>query len=93
MPIIALKVLNKDGSGMLSTIYTALAHVLSLLKAGKRIAAVNMSLTMNDGQAPPDPASQEVTCSYIREIAAYGTAVIAAAGMLPLTGARYTPPV
>jgi subtilisin family serine protease len=29
MPIIALKVLNKDGAGTLSTIYTALAHVLN----------------------------------------------------------------
>jgi hypothetical protein len=80
MPIIALKVLNKDGAGTLSTIYTALAHVLTLLKSGKRIAAVNMSLTMNDGQVPPDAATQEVTCGYIKEITAYGTAVVAAAG-------------
>jgi subtilisin family serine protease len=80
MPIIALKVLNKDGSGTLSTIYTALAHVLSLLKSGTCIAAVNMSLTMNDGQSPPDPTDQEVTCKYIRDISAYGTAVVVAAG-------------
>lgn len=80
MPLLALKVLNKDGSGMLSTIYTALAHVLKLLQSGTRFAAVNMSLTMNDGTTPPDASDRDVTCGYIRDIAAYGTAVVVAAG-------------
>lgn len=80
MPLLALKVLNKDGSGMLSTIYTALAHVLKLLQSGTRIAAVNMSLTMNDGTTPPNASDRDVTCGYIRDIAAYGTAVVVAAG-------------
>jgi hypothetical protein len=80
MPIIALKVLNKDGSGTLSAFYTAFAHVLALLKSGTRIVAVNMSLTMNDGLSAPDPADQEVTCGYIHDISAYGTALVVAAG-------------
>jgi hypothetical protein len=39
---------------------------------------------MNEGQVPPDAATQEVTCGYIRDISTYGTAVIAAAGVIPL---------
>lgn len=82
MPIYAFKTLDQFGSGMKSDIFRAFDVILQLLQQGAKIAAVNLSLVLNaNSQVPPPQADIEVMCGYVKQIAAYGTAVVAAAGM------------
>jgi subtilisin family serine protease len=84
MPIVAMKVLGAGGSGSLDIVYKAYAEVLSRLQRGDRIAAINLSL----GAAVSDQNAITTECSWISRIAAYGTAVVVAAGAGP-TADRY----
>jgi subtilisin family serine protease len=76
MPIVAMKVLGAGGSGSLDIVYKAYAEVLARLQRGERIAAINLSL----GAAVGDQNAINTECSWVSRIAAYGTAVVVAAG-------------
>jgi subtilisin family serine protease len=76
MPIVAMKVLGAGGSGSLDIVYKAYAEVLARLQRGERIAAINLSL----GAAVSDQNAITAECNWISRIAAYGTAVVVAAG-------------
>ncbi|KAF6256959.1 peptidase S8/S53 domain-containing protein [Scenedesmus sp. NREL 46B-D3] len=76
MPIVAMKVLGAGGSGSLDVVYKAYAEVLARLQRGERIAAINLSL----GAAVTDQNAIATECNWISRIAAYGTAVVVAAG-------------
>lgn len=82
MPIYAFKALDQFGSGMKSDVFRAFDAILTLLQQGAKIAAVNLSLVLNaNSQVPPAEADTESICGYVKQMAAYGTAVVAAAGM------------
>lgn len=76
MPILALKTLGANGQGALDIVWKAYAEIISRLQKGEKIAAVNLSL----GAEVSDGATVQTECSYVSKIAAYGTAVVAAAG-------------
>lgn len=76
MPILALKVLPKTGSGPLDPIYSAYADVLARLLKGEKIVSINLSLS----SVTDDPDAKKVECDWIQKLQSYGTAVCAAAG-------------
>eukprot|EP00878_Enallax_costatus_P039921 GHUV01045860.1.p1 GENE.GHUV01045860.1~~GHUV01045860.1.p1 ORF type:complete len:220 (+),score=38.55 GHUV01045860.1:585-1244(+) len=76
MPILALKVLPKDGSGPLDAVYEAYADVLARLQKGEKIVSINLSLS----SITDDADAKKVECDWIRKLQLYGTAVCAAAG-------------
>lgn len=76
MPIVALKVLPKEGSGPLDKVYKAYADVLARLQKGEKIVAINLSLS----SVTDDQDAKKVECDWIRKLQSYGTTVCAAAG-------------
>lgn len=81
MPIYAFKALDAAGVGTISNVLRALADILNLLKQGRKIAAVNLSIAVSTkDREPPSREELNFICSYIEGISAYGTAVVAAAG-------------
>jgi hypothetical protein len=80
MPLYALKVMSADGKGKKSTVLAAFREVLAMLEQGKKIAVLNLSFVMNNGQAPPDAEEVKTTCDLVKQIASYGVSTTAAAG-------------
>jgi hypothetical protein len=76
MPLIAFKVLGRDGSGPLDGIYKGYAEILARQQRGEKIVAINLSL----GSPVMDADSLAVECDWVRKLASYGTAIVAAAG-------------
>jgi thermitase len=76
MALIAYKVLSADGSGTLDTSWIAYSAILSRLQKGEKIVAINLSL----GAITSDSSTRATECGWIRKIAEYGCAVVAAAG-------------
>lgn len=76
MPIVAMKVLPKEGSGPLDKVYKAYAEVLARLKKGEKIASINLSLS----SITTDAEAKRIECNWIAQMQDYGTAVCAAAG-------------
>jgi hypothetical protein len=76
--------MTADGKGKKSTVLAAFAEVLALLEQGKKVAVLNLSFVMNNGQAPPDPAEVKTTCDLLKKIASYGVSISAAAGEQPV---------
>jgi subtilisin family serine protease len=76
LPIIAFKVLGRDGSGSLDNIYAAYAEIAARQAKGAKIVAINLSL----GSPVMDADSLKVECDWVKRLAAYGTTIVAAAG-------------
>jgi len=76
MPLIAFKVLGRDGSGPLDGIYKGYAEIISRQQKGEKIIAINLSL----GSPVMDADSLAVECDWVKKLASYGTTVVAAAG-------------
>lgn len=76
MPLLALKVLSKDGSGPLENVYAAYKEIISRLQKGEKIVSINLSLSSQTDDA--DAKAYE--CGLVAKIQAFGTAVAAAAG-------------
>jgi subtilisin family serine protease len=83
-PLYGFKVMTADGKGKKSTVLAAFAEVLALLEQGKKVAVLNLSFVMNNGQAPPDPAEVKTTCDLLKKIASYGVSISAAAGEIQM---------
>jgi hypothetical protein len=79
-PLYGFKVLAANGKGTKSTVLAAFDEVLALLEQGKKIAALNLSFVMTNGQAPPDPLEVQTTCDLLKKISAYGVSTTACAG-------------
>lgn len=76
MPLIAFKVLGRDGSGPLDGIYKGYAEIIARQQKGEKIIAINLSL----GSPVMDADSLKVECDWVKKLASYGTTVVAAAG-------------
>ncbi len=76
-PILACKALGASGSGSLDAVWRCYSDVLTRLQRGDRIAAINLSL----GAVVTDAATVSRECDWVTRIAAFGTGVIAAAGV------------
>eukprot|EP00878_Enallax_costatus_P022633 GHUV01024027.1.p1 GENE.GHUV01024027.1~~GHUV01024027.1.p1 ORF type:complete len:221 (+),score=15.15 GHUV01024027.1:528-1190(+) len=76
MPILAMKTLGANGQGSLDGVWQAYTEVLARLQRGEKIVAINLSL----GAPVSDGNTVQTECGYVSRIAAYGTAVVAAAG-------------
>lgn len=76
MPIVAFKVLGRDGSGSLDNIYKAYAEVVARQNRGEKIVAINLSL----GSPVMDADSLKVECDWVKKLTRYGTTMVAAAG-------------
>lgn len=76
MPLIAFKVLGRDGSGPLDGIYKGYAEIIARQARGEKIVAINLSL----GSPVMDADSLKVECDWVKKLASYGTTVVAAAG-------------
>eukprot|EP00882_Tetradesmus_deserticola_P025976 GHRQ01028577.1.p1 GENE.GHRQ01028577.1~~GHRQ01028577.1.p1 ORF type:complete len:214 (+),score=49.97 GHRQ01028577.1:343-984(+) len=76
MPLLALKVLSKDGSGPLENVYNAYKEIIARLQKGAKIVSINLSLSSQSD----DEDAKTYECGLVSKIQAFGTAVAAAAG-------------
>jgi subtilisin family serine protease len=76
MPLLAIKVLSKDGSGPLENVYNAYKEIIARLQKGEKIVSVNLSLSSQSD----DEEAKTYECGLVAKIQAFGTAVAAAAG-------------
>jgi subtilisin family serine protease len=76
MPLIAFKVLGRDGSGSLDNVYRGYAELAARQARGDKVVAINLSL----GSPVMDAEGLAVECDWVKRLAKYGTTIVAAAG-------------
>eukprot|EP00775_Hariotina_reticulata_P000575 gene575-854_t len=76
MALIAYKVLSDKGSGSIDTSWNAYRDILTRLKQGEKIVAINLSL----GAITSDASTRSIECEFVKNISDYGVAVVVAAG-------------
>lgn len=76
MPLLAFKVLSREGSGALENVYNAYKEIIARLQKGEKIVAINLSLSSQSD----DEETKAYECGLVTKIQAFGTAVAAAAG-------------